>query len=128
MSPEELCRSYLDALNEGNLDAVLDLFTKDAQIVSPLYGESSAKVFYKALFDDTNQSDTTLLNIFDNSKTGSSIGLHFKYLWTLASGKKVSFECVDVIEIDQEKQKFSKLTIVYDTAPLREDFEQNQKR
>lgn len=122
MTPAQLCRSYLDALNAGDLAAVQALFTPDATVVSPLYGVVDAGAFYAGLFADTQQSDTTLLTIFETSADGGSVALHFRYRWTLRGGKQVSFDCVDVFELSEDRQRFQKLTIIYDTAPLRDDF------
>lgn len=125
MSPEELCKRYLAALNEGSLASVLALFAPKASIVSPLYGMIEVENFYRALFADTNRSVAKLLNIFLPSGDASSVALHFHYTWTLKSGKVVQFECVDVFELTADKQKFAKLTIIYDTAPIRADFEES---
>ena len=119
---EKLCKEYLQALNEGNLNNVLNLFTSDGVVISPLYGEMSAKQFYTDLFKDTNQSDTKLRNIFISNMDETSVALHFQYKWTLKSGKIVEFECVDVFEITEDKTQFKRLKIIYDTSPLREDF------
>ena len=122
MSVKALCDAYLAALNAGDLDAVLALFAPYAEVVSPLYGTMPAKDFYAALFADTERSDTALLNIFDSSETGGAVALHFRYGWTLADGTPVSFEVVDVIDLTEARDAFAKLTIIYDTAPLRSDW------
>ncbi len=123
---EKLFKQYLNALNNGNLEGVLSLFEVDAIVDSPLYGKMSAAKFYEDLFADTNQSETTLLNIF-TSDNGNSVGaLHFHYSWLLKSGKTVNFECVDVIEINTETKKIKTLKIIYDTAPIRTDFKENR--
>ena len=122
MTPTDLCHAYLDALNTGDLAAVLALFTPDATVVSPLYGVTPASDFYAGLFADTQASDTSLLNVFDNAADDGSVALHFRYTWTLRGGKIVSFECVDVFALSADRQRFEKLTIIYDTAPLRGDF------
>ncbi len=54
MSHVELTSRYLDALNHGSLESVLELFTPDAVVHSPLYGEMTAKSFYTDLFADTS--------------------------------------------------------------------------
>lgn len=125
MSPEALCKRYLTALNEGSLADVLSLFAAKATVVSPLYGVIEAENFYRDLFADTNRSVTKLLNVFLPSGNTPSVALHFHYTWTLKSGKVVQFECVDVFELTADQQKFSKLTIIYDTAPIRADFEES---
>lgn len=116
---DTLCQSYLSALNEGDLGKVLSLFTDDAMVHSPLYGEMSARQFYAELFEDTNESVTTLMNVFIPSGDKPSAALHFHYLWTLSNGVEVQFECVDVFTLTGDKQRFSGLTIIYDTHPLR---------
>ena len=126
MTANEICKQYLKALNEGSLENVLALFDADAIVISPLYGEMSAKKFYNDLFADTNRSVTELLNVFTPDSGNSSAALHFHYTWTLKNGAIVEFECVDIIEIDPETNKITKLKIIYDTAPLRADFIQSK--
>lgn len=125
MNTEQLCKTYLAALNEGDLDKVLSLFDPGATVVSPLYGTMPVEAFYRDLFADTSRSVTRLLNIFDKSGDGAAVALHFHYTWTLASGKVVAFECVDVFELTAARDRFAKLTILYDTAPLRADFNES---
>ncbi|SCU86222.1 LADA_0D13124g1_1 [Lachancea dasiensis] len=122
MAINTICARYLNALNQGNLDEVRSLFSAEAKVVSPLYGERLAFDFYANLFKDTARSETKLLNVFDACETTNSIALHFRYLWTLANKQSVEFECVDVFELNDSHDKFTKLTIIYDTAPLRQDF------
>ena len=81
-----------------------------------------ARGFYTDLFADTARSETELLNIFENSGTGGAVALHFRYRWTLADGTRKPFEVVDVIEMAADGQRFGRLTILYDTAPLRADW------
>ena len=121
MTPDALCHAYLEALNAGDLDAVLALFTEDATVVSPLYGVREARGFYADLFADTERSVTTPLNLF--TSPGGAVALHFRYDWTLADGTPVTFEVVDVFELTEAGDQFAKCTIIYDTAPLRADFE-----
>lgn len=116
---ENLCKSYLSALNEGDLEKVLSLFTEEAVVHSPLYGEMPASKFYAELFEDTNESVTKLLNVFVPSEDTPRAALHFHYLWTLSNGRKVEFECVDVFKLTDDKQRFTELKIIYDTYPLR---------
>lgn len=128
MTPEDLCKRYLAALDDGNLDAVRALFAPGARVVSPLYGVIDAATFYRDLFADTDRSATTLINVFLPSGDQGAVALHFRYRWTLKSGKRVEFECVDVFELSADRQQFNKLTIIYDTAPIRDDFAASQAR
>ena len=122
MTPNDLCRAYLAALDASDLAAVLALFAPGARVVSPLYGTVGAQDFYVGLFADTAGSKTTLLDIFDTSGSGSSVALHFEYEWTMSDGNVVTFACVDVFELSEDRQRFRGLTIIYDTAPFRDHF------
>jgi hypothetical protein len=128
MTPHDLCQIYLDALNRADLGAVRALFAPGAMIVSPLYGTRPAHDFYAELFADTAASQTTLLDVFDRSASGRAVALHFRYVWTLATGKVVTFDCVDVFDLAPDGQRFAGMTILYDTAPLRAEFEAAQSR
>lgn len=121
MTPKELCEHYLAALNASDVERVLSLFDKDAFVLSPLYGRMSADTFYRDLFRDTSRSETRFVNLFE-SESGS-VALQFHYRWTLSSGTVVEFDCVDVFALNADRSRFSSLTIIYDTAPLRADFE-----
>ncbi|MCV6588959.1 MAG: nuclear transport factor 2 family protein [Marinobacterium sp.] len=124
---KKLCKHYLDALNESSLEQVLALFTDDAVVHSPLYGEMSADAFYRDLFSDTQQSDTRLLNVFNATDDGKVLALHFHYRWTLHNGETVSFEVVDVFELSDTCERFTKLTIIYDTWRIRQPHADSQR-
>lgn len=113
---------YLASLDNGDLNAVLALFSEDAVVSSPLYGVRDARSVYTELFSDTDRSKTKLLNVFDRSPGGAAVALHFEYDWTLRGGKVVKFECVDVFRLTSDGQRFAAITIIYDTAHLRADF------
>lgn len=121
MTPKELCEQYLAALNDGDVERVLALFEADAHVLSPLYGKVAVAPFYAGLFGDTNRSETTFINLFESE--AGPVALQFHYRWTLKSGRVVEFDCVDVFGLNADRTRFSSLTIIYDTAPLREDFE-----
>ena len=122
MHPGQLCEAYLEALNAGSIERVLALFEHDAVVDSPLYGTMPVAPFYAELFSDTNRSQTRLLHIFDMASDASAVALHFQYHWTLKSGREVEFECVDVFELNADRSRFTRLKIIYDTAPIRSAF------
>jgi hypothetical protein len=121
MSVEDLCYSYLAALTSNDLESVRAFFTADAVVISPLYGRRRAHEFYAEVIAHTAKAEATILRIF-NSADHSAVAVHFRYIWTFPSGKEVDFECVDIFELAEDRQSFTKLTIIYDTAPLRDEF------
>ena len=107
----------------GDIELILQGFASNAMIHSPLYGDIPAKEFYGKLFNDTRQSDISLLNIFEGKDNNYTAAVHFKYHWILKDGTPTHFECVDVFKFDEEA-KIADMTIIYDTSKLRSAFEQ----
>jgi hypothetical protein len=116
---KQLFNKYLKYLNEGDLKCILKLFEDDAIVISPIYGESRATSFYKALFSDTKNSNTKLIDISKSIYHPNIVMLHFNYVWNLRNGDSASFDCIDIFELNTQKDKFSKLTIIYDTASIK---------
>ena len=113
---------YIEGLETGDMNQIISLFAQDGLVHSPLYGDLSAKEFYKGLFSDTQRSKITLLNIFTSVDKPNVYGAHFRYVWTLRDNTETSFECVDIFVFD-ESDKIKEMTIIYDTNRTRQSFE-----
>ena len=127
MKLEEIFRNYFQGLERGDARVIVDLFAPDGTVTSPLYGTLRADEFYTGLFKDTLESRLTLKNIFQGRDNPLAAAVHFLYEWKLKDGTPTSFECVDVLEFDQETWKIKHLTIIYDTAETRFAFERGRK-
>lgn len=118
LAPEVLVDTYLAALEAGDVERVLSVFTPDGVVESPLYGRQSAREFYPALFADTSASVLTLKKIL-TSVDSSTLAFWFDFGWTLADGTPAPFTVVDLAEL-AEDGRIERLHIVYDTHPLRD--------
>jgi hypothetical protein len=129
VTPDDLARSYLDALEHTDLTAMLSLFADGAAVHSPLYGPVPASDFYPALFADTAQSHLTLRGVTQGSTPGGAplVTIWFHFDWQLPSGRHAPFDAVDVLELDPSG-RITALHIVYDTAAIRLVFEQETGR
>lgn len=108
---------YLEYLQAGNATAILSLFDAQATVLSPLYGQRSAEEFYQTLFEDTQKSETRILDLMTNTRN-KSLALYFNYQWWLAKGEMVSFDVVDLFRFNHD-HKIVTLHIIYDTHPIR---------
>ena len=119
-----LVDEYLAALETADVVRILALFTDDATVDSPLYGIVPARDFYPRLFRDTAQSTLRLRSVMVGETTDRrpTVGFWFDFDWTLSDGTRAPFTVVDVAELDHE-QRIESLHILYDTAPLRAEFE-----
>ena len=118
MNAQKVIKKYLAGLEQGSANNMLELFSSDGIVHSPLYKTISAKKFYQELFSVTKQSKITLLNIFVNDDDSLVAAGHFRYDWVLKDGTPDSFECVDVFKFSSD-YKIEEMTIIYDTHKIR---------
>jgi len=119
---EELCRSYLAAMESGDLQAVLANFADDATATSPLSGEQPARDFYSYVMRVTSDRSMALKTIFVGASDPSRAAIHVAYTRTVGDSKPATIDAVDVFELTEDGSKFAAVTIIYDTAPVRSDF------
>jgi amino acid permease len=115
----KLCKQYLAYFNNGDLTGVLSLFASNAAVTSPLSGTLGVEEFHQKLFANVKQSRTSIKDIFATVNDISAIALHFSHTWLMANGNQFEFEGVNVFELNENGKLFSKLTLIYDSAPLR---------
>ena len=122
MSRRDVITAYLDALVNGDGVGILQLFTENARITSPLYGDLAAADFYQQLFRDTASSRIRLKDIFANVTDPDQYAAHFIYDWTLKNGEQLSFRCMDIFQFKKGSNKIHHLLIIYDSSRTRDAF------
>ncbi len=127
MTTDQLVASYLKALEASDLDGVLALFAPSGTVHSPLYGtlppQSSIRdcsrhrriETYAAGHDGRYRRGRTVVSFW------------FNFDWVLSNGEPAPFAVVDVAELT-EHGLIDNLHIVYDTAPLRDSFNNLRKK
>jgi ketosteroid isomerase-like protein len=116
-------RRYIDALGAGDAATLTNLFTPDGEVISPLAGRLPAGRFFDQLGAMTDKSELTLLDILVSASHPRRVAAYFRYRWTLRSGLVVDFDCCDIFEfaqMDDGHPRVELMTIIYDTAPVRE--------
>jgi SnoaL-like domain len=125
---EELCRSYLTAMESGDLEALLANVADDATATSPISGKQPVRDFYSYVMRVTSDRAMELRTIFIGTSDPTRAAIHIVYTLTVGSGKPVTIEGVDVFELTGDGIKFASVTIIYDTAPVRSDFDRSYSR
>ena len=120
---EKLCRSYLTAMESGDLEALLANFANDATAISPIFGRQPARDFYSYVMRVTSARSMALRTIFIGASEPSRAAIHVAYTRTVEGGKSATIEAVDVFDLTEDHSKFAAVTIIYDTAPVRSDFD-----
>ena len=118
ITKKEIANKYIDFLEKGDMDNLLNLFSENGTVDSPVYGILNAKQFYTKLNNDTLLSELNLKGIFEENNS-NKIALYFNFKWTLINNKQVDFDVVDIIEFNDLNQ-ISHLKIIYDTVKSRE--------
>lgn len=117
MTRVDIAKLYIKHLEHNEIDKVVELFSKDGIVHSPIYGSKPANEFYRVLQEDTAQSKLQLNGVFEESQS-NRLAIYFKYLWTLKNGDLIDFDVVDIIVFDTFN-KIEELTIIYDTTKSR---------
>jgi ketosteroid isomerase-like protein len=120
---EELCRSYFAAMESSDLQAVLANFADEATATSPISGKQPARDFYTKVLRITSGRSMALKTIFVGASDPSRAAVHVAYTRTVGDGRPATIEAVDVFELTEDRSKFATVTIIYDTAPVRSDFD-----
>lgn len=120
---ETLCRNYVASLERGDLDALLANFADDATATSPIFGKQSAREFYSYVLREITGRSMTLRTIFVGASDPSRAAIHVTYTRTVGSHKPATIDGVDVFELTEDGNRFAAVTIIYDTAPVRSDFD-----
>lgn len=124
-SPQlDTIRSYLKALNASDTAALIATFEPEGMVISPFLGNMGARDFFPKLAQASSLSVITPIDLFasvEPATQGTRVAAYFRYDWTLKDGKVVTFTCVDVFDFAPASDRIAKMTIIYDTHPLREE-------
>jgi ketosteroid isomerase-like protein len=120
--------AYFDALRNGDPDRIVALFSTDGQVISPFLGRMPASAFFAKLADTSTRSEIDVFDVLVSAKGSPRALGYFNYRWTLRDGTVLRFDCCDVFDFGQpvesargvEAVPIELMTIVYDTAPLRD--------
>ncbi len=111
MELNEIINLYFKYLKSANLDKLLALFSENAMVHSPIYGEMDVTAFYTQLFKDTEKSIIKIINIYEICDVLSAAA-YFNYKWKKTDGTTSSFDCVDIFNFDKF-MKIEELRIIY---------------
>src|SRR6218665_2979557 len=120
--PLNTVRRYLAALHASDTAALLACFEAEGCVVSPFLGTMPAHAFFPKLAQASARSVITPIDLLASVQPGTEgarVAAYFRYDWTLKDGQLVSFDCVDLFDFAPDSDRIARMTIVYDTHPLR---------
>ena len=124
---EELCRRYLTFMESGNLPELLGLFTEDATATTPISGTQPAHAFYRYVMEVTSDRSMALKTIFTGVSDPTRAAVHMAYTRSIKGQRPSTIACVDIFSLNDSCSQFTGVNIIYDTAPVRSEFENKAK-
>lgn len=115
----ELCRQYQQAINSGDLDRVLALFEPDATVTTPVAGTMGVADYHRQLFSFTRKATVRVRNLMEGLSGAPSAGLYLDHVLELHDGGSIEFSGVNLYEFTTDRLRIVRLTIIYDSAPIR---------
>ncbi|USD20279.1 nuclear transport factor 2 family protein [Microbulbifer variabilis] len=119
---EQLCYQYLSALERGDLDTLLSLFSENALVYSPIFGNCSVESFYSYIFQSISDRAMKLNNILSGVLKTNQVALHLSYTRSVEGRGPATIDVVDLFDLTEDFSTFMAVTIIYDTAPIHGDF------
>ena len=109
---------YVARLDSGDVPGVLELFAANGVVSSPMQGDIPAREFYPELAATLQRARITAQELFVSTDDPRRAAVRFRYDWTTGAESPPSFDCIDVISLDDDGL-IAELRFVYDTHPLR---------
>jgi ketosteroid isomerase-like protein len=110
---------YFAALEAGDADRIVALFSTDGWVVSPLLGRMGAREFFPKVVRSSGATKLTVHDVLVSTEGHPRAVGYFLYEWWLKDGAKVSFECADVFNFAPSTGRIESMIILYDTHPIR---------
>ena len=116
MTVPTVIRRYLKALEAGDLQGVLDCFSLDGVVVSPVYGIVKAQDFYARLFADTIRTEIVVRDLYAAQGRPDRAIAHFDYVWERRGEPTLETRLIDLFDFDPSGTKVVRLRIIMDTG------------
>ena len=120
---EKLCRNYVAAMENDDLEAILAIYSDDATVTSPFFEEQPVRDFYEYVMRVTSDRTMELKTIFVGATDPSRVALHTAYTRTVTDGQPATVEPVEIFHLTPDGEQFAGVRIIYDSAPVRSDFD-----
>ena len=119
MGHEQTVRTYLQAMEKGDLAATLACFAQGATVQSPVYGQMPVEPFYERLYGDTVTAKVDIRNVYRASDSDIHWAAHFDYEWTKTDGKSLASTLVDLFRFDASSGLIAHLEIIFDRGAMK---------
>src|SRR5260221_5665888 len=119
MTHESTIRKYYQTVEKQDHSTVIHFFSKDATIIHPIFGTTSAADFFKMLLKQaTRSNEISIKNIFHDPHHPESLAVYFSDKVVTKEG--YTFEIAHGVHVFDFTHKglIRKITVIYDTHPV----------
>lgn len=121
MSHETMIREYYRILQKHSYDPLMTLFSKEAVIVHPIFGNMPATDFFKILLDRAKSHEIAILTLFSALEQRNRMAVYLNAKFTTKDNTKFDEHSVHIFDFSTEGL-IEKLTVVIDTYPFRGEY------
>lgn len=114
---QKIILQYCELMKQNNITSLTELFTKDAQIISPTLGTQTVEEFLYFI-DKTKRTEIFLNELFKSQINVNRIAAHVTVNSLWEETKTLQVEAIDIFEFD-ENNKIKKLEMYYDSHVMR---------
>jgi ketosteroid isomerase-like protein len=113
-------RKYLKALEAGDVDKAVALFTPNGWVKSPFLGQISIRDYLAKVARVSSATKLTVHDVLVSAEGHTRAVAYYLYDWRLTDGSQVAFECADVFNFDPNSGHIESIVLVYDTHLVRD--------
>lgn len=125
MSHEKMIREYYRILELHDYNSLMTLFSPDAIIVHPIFGNMPATEFFKILLDRARSHKITIHNIFQALEQPDRLAAYLRAVFVTKNGTTFDEDGVHIYDFSADGQ-IIRLTVVIDTYPFRGQYAEGQ--
>ncbi|OKL43305.1 hypothetical protein [Pseudovibrio exalbescens] len=123
MKAQALCEEYTHRLERNDLDRLMELFTKEAVVQSPIFDEQRAKDFYTYVLTQITGRSIRIKSIMVSPSNPTRASIHARYNRQVTGSLPQTIDLVNVFRLNPTLDRIEEVTIIYDTAKVRQDFD-----
>jgi predicted SnoaL-like aldol condensation-catalyzing enzyme len=116
---QKAVRKYLIALEAGDAEKAAALFIPSGWVQSPFLGRLPVREFFAKVASASSGAKLTVHDVLVSAEGHLRAVAYYLYDWSLKDGTRVSFDCADVFNFDENTGHIASIVLVYDTHPVR---------
>lgn len=114
---KNIIKQYCELLQKNDIATAINLFTKNAQIISPTLGTQTIEEFL-AFIDKTKRTNVTINELFTSQLNHKRIAAYITVTSLWQNVHKVQIDAIDIFEFD-ENNKIKRVEMYYDSYAMR---------